>query len=66
MLLRRVENISHTLVKMVRTKSPKQCQKDFFASDYDDLVAEASKLGVEVEGYKTASTQISQLGKIIK
>lgn len=61
-----VENISHTLIKMVRSKSPKQCQKEFFASDYDDMAAESEKLAVEVEGYKTASKQIAQLGKIIK
>lgn len=61
-----VENISHTLVKMVRTKTSKQCQREFFASDYDDLVIEADKLAIEVEGYRTASKQISQLGKILK
>lgn len=61
-----VDSISHTLIKMVRQKTPKQCQKDFFASDYDDLVSESEKLALEVEGYKTASRQIAQLGKILK
>jgi len=61
-----VEGISHTMVKMVRAKTSVQCQKEFFASDYDDMVAEAEKLVTEVEGYRTASNQISQLGKILK
>eukprot|EP00026_Physarum_polycephalum_P003482 Phypoly_transcript_03494.p1 GENE.Phypoly_transcript_03494~~Phypoly_transcript_03494.p1 ORF type:complete len:731 (+),score=114.92 Phypoly_transcript_03494:172-2364(+) len=61
-----VESISHTIMKMIRNKTPKQCQREFFASDYDDLVTEADKLAQEVEGYKTASVQIAQLGKILK
>jgi hypothetical protein len=49
-IFRRVENISQTMVKMIRSKNPKQCQREFFASDYDDMVSEAEKLALEVEG----------------
>eukprot|EP01111_Echinosteliopsis_oligospora_P012971 TRINITY_DN4538_c0_g1_i2.p1 TRINITY_DN4538_c0_g1~~TRINITY_DN4538_c0_g1_i2.p1 ORF type:complete len:733 (+),score=191.75 TRINITY_DN4538_c0_g1_i2:89-2287(+) len=60
-----VENISNTMIKLVRNKSPKQCQQEFFASDYDVMFNEAQRLEVEVEGYKMAQVQIGQLGSLV-
>lgn len=59
-----VESISHTIIKMVRSKTPQMCQSQFFASDYDLMKEEARRLVVEIEGYKTAHTQIAELSAI--